>query len=897
MPPPGETFITDGSLDFSGGVDSLKVTTIQSQRNPNGLKRNELAWLVNATVRDSGITPRNGYKYLGTIHAPDGLFQGADMYQPDDDNPYLLMSISGRILKVLPDNVAGKVDLTTQFPGMGMPTTLPYFFFQQSELFDVVQAGDFLTLPLIWDGAILRRSVGLGTPVPPTASTNVTVTLGWVVPPVGNSVVVTLSAPYSGAVGDVQTWTGYGTFTVNQISGNTITLVTVSSAVTGLTVPPGNYNVGITPGPVTTTDAVTTTNSPNQPFLGNLFNITLNAGTPYPGNVGDSIQWVGVGTYTIIGLSNVKKTVSLQLVSNTGGVTVGSPVNAGNYIWIATPPATPSSNVTEVLTTSTAPNQPLVGGTFNVTVTTPFTGTAGDTVYWIANSGGFEGVGIYKLLGLSGGGTVLSLQLIQPAGVAVGANIPAGNYVFVDQPTASSSGPTPPTTVFVAEIPAAAAMDYFMGRLWYAQGRQYSGGDIVKGPSGTPQYRFRDSVLKITENPMVLNGDGFTVPDNAGNLRALAHSIQINAVLGQGQLYPFSRNAIYSQYVPITRALWIAASGNNAPLQTVVQTSSGAVNDRSIVQINGDLYYQTLQPGIASLMLATRYFDQPGNIELSAQETRILQFVDRSLLSFATGCFADNRLLQSSLPKQLPQGVVHQAVIPLDFLPISEFGSDFKPAWEGHYEGLQILQMLTGDFGGVERMFMVTVSAIDTKGGPAGSIQLYEQVQDAQFDENPNGESRIQWQFETPAYTWGNEFQLKKLISAEFWVDRIFGEVIFKVEYRPDGETCWQPWHEWEVCSARTTCEDVINPVCYPVGTYGEGYRQTMALPVPPQTCARQMGRPMNTGFQFQLRVTIRGFCRVRGIQLFAEEVQRSLYGSMVCLAKKFVGLLGRLIG
>lgn len=619
----GQTFGTDGSLDFSQGVDSLKVTTIQSQRLPNGLARDQLAWLVNGTVRDGGITPRSGYQYLGTIAAPAGLFQGATLYQPSNANPYLLVCISGHTYQVLPDNVAGKVDLTAHFPGTAMPAAQPYFYFpwSQPEQFTVIQAGDLTTLPLIWDGAILRRSKGI----------------------------------------------------------------------TNLAVPPG------TPG--------------------------------------------------------------------------------------------------------------------------------------------------------------------------------------------------------VNEIPAAQAMDYFMGRLWYAQQRAYSAGDIVGGGSGTATYRFRDSVLEVTENPLVLGGDGFIVPDGAGNVRALAHSIQINATNAQGVIYPFARRAIYAQLVPITRALWIASNNANQPQQTIAQLSNGSVNDRSIVAVNGDLYFMTLQPGIASLTLATRYFDQPGNLELSAQENRILQFVDRSLLGFATGCFADNRLLQGTLPKQLPQGVVHQAVIPLDFLPVSEFRSNFQPAWEGHYEGLNILQMLTGDFGGVERMFMVTVSGVDTKAGPAGSIQLYEQVPDQQFDVNPNGESRIQWQFETPAYTWGDEFELKKLVSAEFWVDRIFGEVIFKVEYRPDGESCWQPWHEWEVCSARNTCEDVVNPVCYPIQPYGEGYRQTMALPLPPATCASQSGRPSNVGFQFQLRVTIRGFCRMRGIQLFAEPRQRSLYGQMVCLAKKFVGLLNRLIG
>ena len=625
---PGDvSFITDGSLDFSGGVDSLKVTTIQSQRNPNGLARNELAWLVNGTVRDGGISPRNGYKLLGTLSDPSGLFQGACMYQPDSANPYLLVGINGHILKVLPDDVAGLVDLSVAFPGTAMPAGQPYFYFDQAEQFEIIQAGDFVTLPLFWDGAILRRSKGITNP--------------------------------------------------------------------------------------------------------------------------------------------------------------------------AVAPGTPGVN----------------------------------------------------------------------------------------------------------EIPPAGPMDYFMNRLFYAQGRQYSAGDIVKGASGTAAYNFRDSVLNVTENPLSVGGDGFTVPDNAGNLRALAHSIQPNGVLGQSsQLFPFSREAIYAQYVPITRLNWIGANNSNQPLQTIVQLTNGSVNDRSIVPVNGDLYFQTLEPGIASLNIATRFFDQPGNLELSAAEDRILNFVNRALLPFANGCFFDNRLMQSSLPTQLPQGVVHKAIIPLDFLPISVFGSNFQPAWEGHQEGLQVLQMLTGDFGGLKRMFLVTVSpgvapTATSPGVPAGTIQLYEQVQDQQFDYNPTGEARIQWQFETPAYTWGQEFELKKLVSAELWVDRIFGEVIFHMEYRPDGETCWRDWHTWKVCSARNTCEDVINPVCYPEQPYGEDYRQTMGLPLPPQGCATSSGRPANVGFQFQCRMTIRGFCRVRGLQLFAEPVKRGLFSMLVCKWNGLLESLGRLIG
>jgi hypothetical protein len=536
-----QTYDVDGSLDWSLGVNSLAVTTLASERNPNGLKRNELAWLVNGTVRDCGISPRNGYKYLGTIVGPASLFQGATLYQPQNANPYILIGINGHILKVDPDNVAARIDLTTINANTAMPATQPSFYFpwSQPEQFTIIQAGDFVTKPLIWDGTKLFRSTG---------------------------------------------------------------------------------------------------------------------------------------------------------ITNPG----------------------------------------LVGGV---------------------------------------------------------------------------SGPHG-----VNEIPAAGPMDYMMGRLWYAQGRSYAAGDMVQNhSSGSAAYNFRDSVFQITESPLAIGGDGFTVPDGAGNIRALAHPIQINATNSQGVVFPFARRAIYAQLVPITRTLWVAADTNNQVQQTIVQLSNGAVNDRSLVAINGDLYYQTIEPGIASLNIATRYFNQPGNISLSSAENRILQFVDRSLLPFATGTYFDNRLLESSLPKQLPQGVVHDAIIPLDFLPISKFGSNFEPAWEGHHEGLQVLQLLTGDFG-FERSFAIVVSALDTPAAPKGSIQLYEIQKNARFDINPNvtpanptGEARIQWQIEFPAFTWGDEFKLKKLVGGELWIDRLYGEVLFRLEYRPDGETCWQMWHEWEVCSARNS--------------------------------------------------------------------------------------------
>src|SRR6185369_15439901 len=78
------------------------------------------------------------------------------------------------------------------------------------------------------------------------------------------------------------------------------------------------------------------------------------------------------------------------------------------------------------------------------------------------------------------------------------------------------------------ELPAAGPMVYYQGRIWYAYFRQYTAGDIVRGPSGTAPYQLRDSILKVTENPLAIGGDGVAVASQAGNLRAMQYSANID---------------------------------------------------------------------------------------------------------------------------------------------------------------------------------------------------------------------------------------------------------------------------------------------------------------------------------------------------------------------------------
>lgn len=713
-----DTTMMDGSLDWSGGVNSILVPTVASERNPHGLKRNQLAWLNNATVRGGGITQRSGWLRNGALRAL-GTWQYGAVYQPDTEAPYFIIVIEGHVWKIDPDNPAAAVDLSAQFK-LYMPVT-ERCWFVQAEQFMVIQAGDGVTLPLFWDGATLRRSNGItssdSTTNPAGLGTDVAIiqTNLWTMPNVGGQVTVDLGAPWGGP-GPGSTVVFLLDFTEN---------------------PPGGY---------------------------------LN---PVVGATVASYSGVGA-TWTVVGSAG--NDVTLQLVS------FASAYSPGNLVATGTP--------------------------------------------------------IYNL----------------------GANTPD------------------PSTDPTSEIPAATCMCYYMGRLWYAQGRKFCAGDIVKGSSGTVQYEFRDSVLKITENPLAIGGDGFAVPAGAGNIRSIFYVPNINVQLGQGPLYISTREQIYQLTVPVTRTDWVFASSSNYPILTLA-LSAGTVNDLSIVPVNQDVFFQSFEPSIRSFAASVRYFQQWGNVPISVNEQRILQFNDRSLMRFSSGINFSNRVLETSLPFQTPVGVAHKAIVPLNMDVISTLESQLPPAWEGMWEGINVLQLLQMDYLGRPRAFSFTWSESEQ------AIELWEITEDSRWDKVEN---RVVWYIEFPAFTWDKEMAMKKLVSGELWLDRILGTVEFSIEYHPDGDPCWYPWFDGKLCTAKNTCESsplaqANNPACVYPQPLRESYRQTTTLPQPPKVCEAVMGRPANVGYQFQCKITFKGWCRLRGFFLHAEPVERRLYANLAC--------------
>lgn len=423
------------------------------------------------------------------------------------------------------------------------------------------------------------------------------------------------------------------------------------------------------------------------------------------------------------------------------------------------------------------------------------------------------------------------------------------------------------------ELPAAGPMDYYMGRVWLANGREYVAGDIVGGSSGTAEFNNRDSILKMTENTYISLGGTFTVPDLAGNITAMKHSVQLDTSLGEGQLFPMTSERVYSVNVVPKRADWAALK---EPIQRVAQINFGTTSDRTVAAVNGDLFFQS-PDGVRSMTEAIRYFEQWGNIPISVEEIRAISRNDKALLKFGSGVNFDNRMLQTALPYDTPVGTAHKVLMPLNFDTISTLANKLPPAWEGVYEGLPILRVLRGTFGGRERAFAFIYSDV-------GTIELWELTAQEQFDTNRSGESRITWAFETPAFTWQRPFKLKELDTLELWVDEIRGEVEFIVEFRPDQHPCYEFYWAWKVCAPRNNCDlPGATSDCYPTQQYQPGYEATMILPKAPSMCEKRMARPMDIGYSFQFRVTVKGSCRIRGLMVHAWERDKSPYERSVC--------------
>lgn len=809
MAPPA--YYTDGFFSFEGGLNA--------GINPLLLGRNQLAEANNCTIRGTFVTHRPGIRQIPLTFAggiqtavESGLFQGGCFYNSDFGVSSVFASISGRqFLFNLSDSTAAVTEIT--IAGNPNPTTQSQAWAWQSENYLICNDG--VSLPFIYDGTTSRRSIG-------DSVLRGSTSINFTAPSIGSIVNVTLSAPgFTGAYGDSVIIGGAVYQVVSPPNNNQATLTNLND--TGTTLPVGTQiianpnNIAVLESPISIGPG---TYNPGQ------FTLTVMLSTPFTGAIGSVIVVQGSAfTFKVTAAATNTFSITPSTTQTTPGVS--APVGTVARYFTSVGPTTLLG------TTTTSFPVPAINSSGVVQLDIPYTGSVK-----IVDVGAFQ----------------YTITAIPP--VVPGTSV---NLLNVSD-TALLVHTAPAYLESIPELPAGRMGVYGMGRNWIClpDGISFLAGDIVGGSSGSAVTQGRDAVLKISENSYLNGGGVFRVPGKVGDIRAMRFATTLDASLGQGPLQVFSPTTVFSVNTPVDRTTW---QDTTNPILTESLIGNGALGHNSTVAANGDTFMRSID-GLRSLILARRDFATWGNVPISHEVNPILSQDNKALLAYGSAIVFDNRLLFTAEPTSSAQGVYHSTAVALNFDPISSLGKKSPPVYDGFWDGINVLQYITGLYNGVQRAFAFVMNV--------NKIELWEILStDAATDDNG---TRIRWDFVTGSLFKDLDikgpFDFCQLADGELFVDNVLGTVNFDVSYKPDEYSDWVEWHSWSITN------DTIVPRSFPRMGFGE----------PPSDDFNPATKKLlRYGYTFQIKVEVAGHCRIVGARLKATPEAQPFFAKPVC--------------
>jgi hypothetical protein len=834
-PPIGEE-LTDSLFDFAAGMNAGVTPAI--------LPKNQLAFATNATVRGTLVSPRATYAKMlldfgNSIDlqnaATKNLFQGATYYKPDTGLECLMAAVAGRLFQFQVDGeITHVTEITT--PALQQSAAAQQAWLWQSERWVIFNDG--VNLPLFYDGASIRRSLGNSNSVAGTTS-------GFTVSsPIGSSQGIPLIGPYTGPLpGNIL----IGGFKFQIISQSTTSPSaftiggTVANGNAGANFPVGSFikiasgYYGITQNALAPTNAVQ----------------TLNLSAPYTGPVGAGHA-----------LSITGQKVDI-ISSSNGGFTLSVVYEFDQNFPFTLPSGTAATIFGQSYTFTTVGtlNQVFAsvanGGAFSMTLNAAYTGSL--NAYAIVFNG--STLTNYQILITSAATnptTVYTAQVTNAANLSAGAAPPGTIF------------PNPTSLILTGlELPAGRMGAYVNGRNWVSltDGFTFIASDLVGSSSGTIAYNFRDAVLNAVENAYIIGGGLFRVPASGEQITAMVSMATLDNTLNGGPLAVLTSNTVFSCNAPVDRLTW---ANLTYPLLPVVAIDCGSEGQNCTTVFNSDLVFRS-EKGISSLILARRNFDTWGNVPISREVEPILSLDNKTLLSFASSVSFDNRRLQTANPIQTSLGVYHTKLVVLNADPLSSLGGKLPSVYDGAWQDLNVLQLMSGKFQGVKRAFAFCLSA------DLSAIELWEilpssdtRIEDV-IDPVAGTTRPITWSFETPVLFREQDLRqrrFKRLTNGEIFIDQLIGQADFQVFYRPDDYPSWIPWLSWSE----------VAKLDAPVGSNPQ-FRPRMGLGEPSGIpCDNVTNRPFREGYYFQLRVIVKGHPRFKGARL----------GAITCPEPKF---------
>jgi len=550
--------------------------------------------------------------------------------------------------------------------------------------------------------------------------------------------------------------------------------------------------------------------------------------------VGDVIPISG-STPSSVSNVVVDTTVGAGILTGVGVITAGgtgttnSAGSTGSFITINTP-----ANF-ELIDLNNLANQSQI---IQVTI--------GSTAYpfWVISVTGGSTGGKNSLLlqnindtpGLQNVGTAAA-----PSAESIQNFVPAGTFIYS-----------------LPEIPTCIMGVYGMGRNWIAlpDGVSYVASDIVGSDTGTQQYKYRDSVLTVSQNYFLAGGGTFQISGAGETITAMQFVAQIDASLGQGALQIFTDDTVFSNDAPPDLTTW---STLTSPIQVEGLIGSGAAGQDAVVQSNNDLIFRLSDGGVQSMLMASQDFNQWGNTPISNEVIRSIGGDNQALLSFTSMTVFNNRMLMTCQLVQDVRGVYGAALVALNFDPISSLQGKASSVWDGEWNGLRVLKLITGVFNGVKQCFALCLNG----SGATATIGLVQIELDgaATLDNNVQP---VTWSFESPMLFKEPEKPTdprlyKRLVNGEFSIRDITANVGYQVFYRSDQNPNWTPWY-----SSTVVFQGASDP----------GYRRRIPIGMPdPKVFDLTNNQPMREGYNFQLKFVFTGSCTLTNVRIAADVI------------------------
>lgn len=409
------------------------------------------------------------------------------------------------------------------------------------------------------------------------------------------------------------------------------------------------------------------------------------------------------------------------------------------------------------------------------------------------------------------------------------------------------------------------------------------GGFVYKFNGGSDE-----DLLLANETTYLAEGGSFSLPGEMGRVKTLQFIPVQDDTTGQGDLIAFCERGAASYQVSLSRLDW----KNTRGFQRVMFLDIGSVAE-SAVAINGDLFFRSLEGnGIRTYRSARAEFDSYGQTPLSAEIDPILNQDTEWMLQDVTFLYFDDRLLMTCHPKGVvvaqgnatleeeearkPIPVVFSGIAALDFRSVSANSGKSAAAYDGVWEGLNVLSLVGGKIDGTHRAFAFCLNN--------GFHEFWEISANDEFDSYDSGAAAglrpIVASITTKQFNFDSQWSLKKLIRGDVWFDDLGGgpsqEFYAKVWYRPDNYPSWVNWDDFSKCFVT---EQAI-AAGGSLQTLSRGYSPQIKLPTPEFQKNPATDLPLYLGYEFGVKIEWRGRARLNKFLLHCLKQIESVGGA-----------------